>query len=155
MNGRKILEYSLLAGATFLLSQSAFSTQERFKIKKRSQGFSEVSGLRCMPMECSHIHHGLPEAKYGMYMTVLEHYLYHEAFKERPELINLSRRDNDSAIASVRQRVQDFYDKKKWDYPDAEYLERVTQRTLFAVSEYCDEVGIDNPVDGLLAGMEV
>lgn len=154
MNGRKILEYSVLVGATFLLSQTAFGTRERREIKKRSQGFSEVSGLRCMPMECSHILHGLPEAKYGMYMTVLEHYLYHEAFRERPELINLSRRDNDSAIASVRQRVQAFYDKKNWDYPDAGYLERVTQRTLFAVSEYCDEIGIDNPVATLLADME-
>lgn len=149
------LRNALLISGTLLISQAAFSTRERYIIKKRSQGFSEVSGLRCMPMECSHILHGLPEAKYGMLMTVLEHYLYHEAFKSNPELINLSERDNNSAIASVKQRVLTFYNKKGWQYPSDEYLQNVMNKTLFAVSEHCEAEGIFNPVEKLMESAEI
>jgi hypothetical protein len=93
-------------------SQMAFGKKTREEIRERAGNRSEVSGRDDMPLHASHFFHGRGEAEQdkgnGILLTVAEHVAQHMKYRDNPEDIGLSRRENEWAIFILVRNVVDW-----------------------------------------------
>lgn len=97
----------------FFALTAQFSYQSKEKIKERVRRrygrlCSERSGIYGVPLEASHRNHqrcnGYDDPKNGELLTIYEHLLVHEGWSTQNTL-GLSKRDNDFAIRSIKERI--------------------------------------------------
>jgi hypothetical protein len=107
------------------VSTAAFGMFSKRKIKKRAGGRSELSGQKSDWMHCSHINHDKSREDYnsplnGMYITLAEHYAFHELHEGCADEIGLSERHNNRAVQGLRGQLRRKYNQ-------IEYYEKIQE----------------------------
>ncbi len=83
------------------------------EIRDRAEGVSEMSGLNTRNMEFCHLNHNKQSSCYDnvcniIYVTDVEHWVFHRAFATDPSIIGLSIEENERAIAATGYRVYEY-----------------------------------------------
>lgn len=84
---------------------SAFNNESRLEIKKRSNGRSELDSKKYDCLMCGHLNHDKKNPAYnsienGMRLSRAQELAYHMMHTPNPEVIGMSRENNNRAIQS-------------------------------------------------------
>ena len=129
--------------SSYLLTAS-FKPSVRRVLKKRAEDCSQLSGRDDRPLEAAHLNHCRTSGFYnkpsnGLLVTDIEHLAHHLFFRQNPELIGLSIKDNNRAIKALFDRVRS-YDRKNHIFLSKdsfhEELEVATESWKFFLYEF-------------------
>lgn len=144
---------------TYWLSNYAFSKSSQKEIKYRTNHKSEVSHTsnyaykkdrRSRPCEAAHINHDKKNPHYdnpdlGMYLTDIEHWIFHKEFQEFPEAIGLSYEDNLFAIRALEERIYEFNREHNVSMPEKGRMDLLAEGVRYLVAEKCRRNGMPDP----------
>ena len=161
--GKKACEASKLVGATLFtlwLTNFAFSRSSKNQIRQRAHRKSEVSRtpdfrykkdyLRARPCEAAHINHdkrfsGYDRPENGLYLTDIEHWLFHLEFQDCPEAIGLSYSENVFFFFSLQDKIYKFNKENNVPMPEETKIQILSEGVEYLVKERCKWNQIPNP----------
>lgn len=153
MSWKNAIENVAALGVIAGLTLFAFSRPSLTAIRERANYKSEISYLKNRPLTASHINHSRKHALYddprmGIYMTDIEHYLFHLNFRGCSNLIGLPEHQNEWAIQKRLEAVEAFNQKSGQKMPDQDTLNRISLSIERKVTERTNDIdGLQNPYE--------